>query len=131
MICTVRSFFTKTGSVSKVTSNALPIIFCMTLDINDKDSSLWENISFRISFYCFPLLKNDIYLFLLLKDHYFMFLASLVQDYYPDIFPNHDVKMDTGLKTAVFFSCFENTIYFIYIFKYYLLYILILIYLNS
>lgn len=52
-----------------------------------------------------------------------MFLASLVQDYYPDIFLIMMLNVDTGLKTAVFFSCFEilfilyiylNTIYYIY-----------------
>ena len=62
---------------------------------------------FVVFFLSFKKLYIYIYFFfLLLKDHYFMFLASLVQDYYPDIFLTMMLNVDIGLKTAVFLLMF-------------------------
>ena len=81
-------------------------LFCMTLDINDL---IWEKQSIILLFSSSPL-KSYIYIYfffsLLLQDHYFMFLASLVQDYYPDIFLTMMLNVDIGLKTAVFLLMF-------------------------
>lgn len=49
-------------------------------------------------------------MFFLPKDHYFMFLASLVQDYYPDTFLIMMLNVDVGLKAAVILQVFWNSI---------------------
>ena len=117
LVCTVRLLFTKIGSISKVTSSyAMPIILHDT-GYKWSDSLIWEKQNLILLFS--PLLKKVIYIyifffFLLLKDRYFMFLASSVQDYYPDIFLIMMLNVDIGLKTAVFLLVFCNTIYFLY-----------------
>ena len=74
---------------------------------------------FLVFFLSFKKLYIYIYIyffFLLLKDHYFMFLASLVQDYYPDIFLIMILNVDIGLKTAVFSShVLKYCLFFIYV----------------
>lgn len=60
--------------------------------------------------------KNPPYFFhcinisLLPKDHYFIWGASLVQDYYPDMFLIMMVNVDMKLKDAVILQIFWNII---------------------